>query len=858
VPTTVEIVETLIEQSMNRDVARFRDRLRGLARLPDGDPQWGKFLDAVNRSRELRERRLKSVPPLNYPPELPVSAAREKIADAIRSSQVVVIAGETGSGKTTQLPKICLDVGRGIAGTIGHTQPRRIAARSVAARIADELGTHIGGIVGYKVRFTDQARPDSLIKLMTDGILLAETQSDPLLREYDTIIIDEAHERSLNIDFLLGYLRQLLPKRPDLKVIITSATIDPQRFADHFGPALRHQVVSSSGVGGCPMLEVSGRTYPVETRYRPIAPDEPELDENGKPLPLVLDPIEAVVSAVEEVRREDETSNEKGDILVFAASEREIREVAGALAERLPGDWEVLPLFARLSVEDQQRVFKPGGKRRVVIATNVAETSITVPNIRYVIDPGEARISRYSTRTKVQRLPIEPISQASADQRKGRCGRVGPGVCIRLYSEEDYNTRPLYTDPEILRTNLASVILQMMSLKLGDIADFPFLDPPDARQIRDGYNTLYEIGAVSDELDLTPIGKRLAKLPADPRIGRMIIAGLDEGVLDEVLVIAAGLSVQDPRDRPLELAQQADAAHAHFKDEGSDFMGMLKLWEAYMGKSRELSSSKLRKWCRDHFLSYNRLREWQETHRQLRTLAAESLAERSGIVRKRRHERGREGRHEGNRDGGREGRRDRGRDGRRQGAEGAAQPGGVSTPGQATGQPQQDNRSARRARRGRDRRPQGAEGQGAPTGGPVPEGGVALAPEGGVAGEPGVAGDASLVATGEAGVATAAVPPRTGLTPSQRRRARRRRNRGNRGGGAPAAETGSADPSNPVAAQPADLGTLDPAPPTVISSEMPDIVSPSAPAAESAAEPSPVREPTPSFEDSPATQPEPS
>jgi ATP-dependent helicase HrpA len=602
---------------MSRDIPRLRVRLHSVARRPDTDPVWARLVDDINRSRELRDRRAASVPRIDFPPDLPVSAARAEIADAIRNHQVVVIAGETGSGKTTQLPKICLELGRGQAACIGHTQPRRIAARNVAYRIAEELNTSVGSagsLVGYKVRFTDLTADTSMIKVMTDGILLAETQTDPLLTQYDTILIDEAHERSLNIDFLIGYLRQLLPKRPDLKVVITSATIDPARFARHF----------ESIPGGCPMLEVSGRTYPVETRYRPILTDEPELDTDGKPLPVVVDPIDAIATAVDEARRDG-----PGDILVFLATEREIRETAATLFDRLPRDeWDILPLFARLSVEDQQRVFKVGHKRRVVLATNVAETSLTVPNIRYVIDPGEARISRYNPRTKVQRLPVEPISQASAEQRKGRCGRVAPGVCYRLYSEEDFTGRTPYTDPEISRTNLASVILQMLALRLGDIAAFPFLDPPDYRQIRDGYQTLHELGAVTEERHLTDLGRRLARLPTDPRLGRMILAALDEGVLDEVLVIAAGLSVQDPRDRPLDLAQQADAAHAHFRDETSDFLGMLKLWEAYRAKSRELSSSRLRKWCRDHFLSYSRLREWQETHRQLRTLSADSLAER--------------------------------------------------------------------------------------------------------------------------------------------------------------------------------------------------------------------------------------
>ena len=632
-PTSAEILETLIDQSMARDIARFRDRLNAVARRPDNDPSWGKLLDDVNRSRDLRERRLKLLPTIQYPPDLPVSQAKDEILAAIRDHQVIVLAGETGSGKTTQLPKICLELGRGVAGTIGHTQPRRIAARSVSARIAEELGSSVGNVVGFKVRFTDQSRDESLIKVMTDGILLAETQSDPLLTQYDTIIIDEAHERSLNIDFLLGYLKQLLPNRPDLKLIITSATIDPHRFSRHFSDA--------------PMIEVSGRTYPVEVRYRPMEPDEPELDDNGNPVQSPpVDPIDAIATAVDEVRRESAS----GDVLVFLASEREIRESAIALAERLPAEWDILPLYARLSVEDQQRVFKPGHRRRVVLATNVAETSITVPNIVYVIDPGEARISRYNPRTKVQRLPIEPISQASANQRKGRCGRVAPGVCVRLYSQADFDSRPPYTDPEVMRTNLASVILQMIALKLGEVGSFPFLDPPDTRQIRDGYTTLYELGAVSPpegvlanagdgrQYVLTELGRRLARIPADPRIGRMIVAGLDEGVLDEVLVIAAALSVQDPRDRPLEHAAAADAAHATFSDPTSDFVGFLKMWNAYREKSHQLTTSKLRKWCRDHFLSYSRLREWQETHRQLRTLAAESLAERRGAFRQRRNE----------------------------------------------------------------------------------------------------------------------------------------------------------------------------------------------------------------------------
>jgi ATP-dependent helicase HrpA len=618
VPTTAELLETLIDQSMPRDLPRLRARLTEIARRPDEDPAWPVLIDDINKSRELRERRAKVATNLNYP-DLPVVAAKQQILEAIRDHQVIVLAGETGSGKTTQLPKICLELGRGVTHTIGHTQPRRIAARTVAQRIADELGTTLGQAVGFRVRHTDRSSPESVIRLMTDGILLAETQSDPLLTQYDTIIIDEAHERTLNIDFLLGYLHRILPRRPDLKLIITSATIEPARFAAHFSDDRRT----------CPVIEVSGRTYPVEVRYKPTVPEEPDTDEDGNPIALVVDPIDAIVTAVAEVLNEDGT----GDVLTFHATEREIRETAIALSERFTQNGvadtvEILPLYARLSTEEQQRVFSPKGKRRVVLATNVAETSITVPNIRFVIDPGEARISRYSTRTKVQRLPIETISQASANQRKGRCGRVGPGICVRLYSEADFTSRPEYTDPEILRTNLASVILQMTALNLGNVADFPFLDRPDTRQIRDGYTTLYELGAVTIENRLTPLGKRLARLPTDPRIGRMILAALDEGVLDEVLVIAAALSVQDPRDRPADKAQAADAAHAVFRDEGSDFIGYLKLWETYQAKQRQLGTGKLRAWCRDHFLSYSRLREWQETHRQLRALAADSLIDR--------------------------------------------------------------------------------------------------------------------------------------------------------------------------------------------------------------------------------------
>jgi ATP-dependent helicase HrpA len=531
---------------------------------------------------------------------------RAQIAEAIRDHQAVVLCGETGSGKTTQLPKICLELGRGVGGMIGHTQPRRIAARGVAARIAEELHSTLGKAVGFKVRFSDQVGDNTFIKLMTDGILLAETQGDRLLEQYDTIIIDEAHERSLNIDFLLGYLRQLLPKRPDLKLIITSATIDPLRFSQYFGQA--------------PVIEVSGRTYPVEVRYRPLQREDPE-EEDREMIPSILE-------AVDELCR-----GGSGDVLVFLPGEREIRETAEALRKHHPPQTEILPLYSRLSTDEQFRVFRPHPFRRIVLSTNVAETSLTVPGIRYVVDPGYARISRYAPKTRIQRLPIEAVSQASADQRKGRCGRVGPGVCIRLYSEEDFNSRPRFTEPEVLRTNLASVILQMKSLKLGGIEDFPFIDPPDTRLIRDGYGTLLELGAVDDRNELTPLGRELARLPVDPRLGRMIMASIQEGCLAEVLIITAALSVQDPRDRPMDKQEAADAAHAKFKDEGSDFLSFLKLWDFYHENARHLSTNKLRKLCQENFLSYVRMREWHDTHRQLHAVATESgfgLARRQG------------------------------------------------------------------------------------------------------------------------------------------------------------------------------------------------------------------------------------
>jgi len=541
------------------------------------------------------------VPKVTYPEDLPVAARRGDIAAAIRDHQVVIVAGETGSGKTTQLPKICLELGRGIEGLIGHTQPRRIAARSVAERIAEELSTEIGTAVGYQVRFTDHSSASTLVKVMTDGILLAEMQRDRDLRRYDTIIIDEAHERSLNIDFILGYLKQLLPRRPDLKVIITSATIDPQRFSKHFNNA--------------PIIEVSGRTYPVEVRYRPLAGETSDDDR---------DQVTGICEAVEELWTERHSP--AGDVLVFLSGEREIRDAAEALAGMEMPHTEILPLYARLSAAEQHRVFGQHTGRRVVLATNVAETSLTVPGIRYVVDAGTARISRYSQRTKVQRLPIEPISRASASQRAGRCGRVADGICIRLYSQEDFEARPEFTDPEILRTNLASVILQMTSLGLGDIARFPFLEPPDARQITDGVRLLEELQAIHPASDragdprkrLTAYGRKIAVLPVDPRLARMVLEAEGNGALREVLIIVAALSIQDPRERPMDKRQQADERHRRFADECSDFVALLNLWNYLKERQRELSGSAFRRMCKSEYLHYLRVREWQDLYSQLK------------------------------------------------------------------------------------------------------------------------------------------------------------------------------------------------------------------------------------------------
>ncbi|HTE74224.1 MAG TPA: ATP-dependent RNA helicase HrpA, partial [Actinomycetes bacterium] len=549
-------------------------------------------------------------PPVSYPPELPVAQRRDDIAAAIRDHQVVVVAGETGSGKTTQLPKICLELGRGVAGLIGHTQPRRIAARSVAERIAEELKVPLGDAIGYSVRFTDRVGPATMVRLMTDGILLAEIQRDRELRAYDTIIVDEAHERSLNIDFLLGYLASLLPRRPDLKLVITSATIDTERFAAHFG--------------GAPVVEVSGRTYPVEVRHRPLVdPDRPEAEEQ--------DVVAGILAAVDELREED-NGGAGNDILVFLSGEREIRDTADALRGHLRGvreEVEVLPLYARLSAAEQHRVFEPHSARRVVLATNVAETSLTVPGVRYVVDPGTARVSRYSHRLKVQRLPIERVSQASANQRAGRCGRTSDGVCIRLYSEDDFRERPEFTEPEILRTNLASVILQMTALGLGDLAAFPFLEPPDRRQVKDGLDLLVELGALEQPgkragaatRRLTPLGRSLARLPVDPRLARMLLEADRNGCVPDVLVIVAAMSIQDPRERPAEHQQAADTMHRRFADDRSDFLAYRNLWVYLQEQQKSLSGNAFRRMCRTEFLHYLRVREWQDLVGQLRQVA---------------------------------------------------------------------------------------------------------------------------------------------------------------------------------------------------------------------------------------------
>ncbi|WP_207936749.1 ATP-dependent RNA helicase HrpA [Actinomadura sp. KC216] len=592
---------------MLRDQHRLRRRIDGVQKMRDAGRR-AKVAEEITADIDAAERRVErrrlAVPAITYPAQLPVAQKKDDILAAVRDHQVVIVAGETGSGKTTQIPKICLELGRGVLGSIGHTQPRRLAARTVADRIAEELGIELGDAVGYKVRFTDRSSDDTLVKLMTDGILLAEIQTDRLLRQYDTLIIDEAHERSLNIDFLLGYVKEILPRRPDLKVIITSATIDSERFSEHFGDA--------------PIVEVSGRTYPVEVRYRPVVdPDDPSADPDR-------DQIQAILDAVDELGREA-----PGDVLVFLSGEREIRDTADALTKhftRRRDAAEVLPLYARLSSAEQHRVFQPHRGRRIVLATNVAETSLTVPGIKYVVDPGTARISRYSHRLKVQRLPIEPVSQASANQRKGRCGRVSEGVCIRLYSEDDFESRPEFTEPEILRTNLASVILQMTSLGLGDIAAFPFVEPPDRRNIKAGVDLLHELGAIDPSQQdprkrLTPLGRRLAQLPVDPRLGRMILEADKNGCVREVLIITAALSIQDPRERPAEQQQAADDKHRRFADPTSDFLAYLNLWNYLREQQKELSGSAFRRMCKSEFLHFLRVREWQDLHGQLKQVA---------------------------------------------------------------------------------------------------------------------------------------------------------------------------------------------------------------------------------------------
>lgn len=582
---------------MNTDFRQISARIRGLSQIKQLETQQQvatEIEQALEQAKVRLENRKVLTPTIIYP-DLPVSSRREEILTAIQQHQVVVIAGETGSGKTTQLPKMSLELGLGLKGMIGHTQPRRIAARSVATRIAQELQTELGSTVGYKVRFNDQVSENTQIKLMTDGILLAEIQQDRFLNQYDTLIIDEAHERSLNNDFILGYLKQLLPRRPDLKVIITSATIDVQRFSTHFNHA--------------PIIEVSGRTYPVEVRYRPVE-EQPEQDQ-----------LQAILAAVDELQAES-----AGDILIFLSGEREIRDTAEALEKQNLKFTEILPLFARLSAQEQNRIFQPTNLNRIVLATNVAETSLTIPNIKYVIDTGMARISRYSYRTKVQRLPIEPISQASANQRKGRCGRVSEGICIRLYSEQDFLSRPEFTDPEILRTNLASVILQMTALGLDDIEAFPFVDAPDKRHIQDGIRLLEELEAiktVKNRRQLTPVGRQLAQLPVDPRLAKMLISAVQFGCLYEVMVIVAALSIQDPRERPQDKQQSAEDKHRRFADKKSDFLAFLNLWKYLQQKQKQETKNQFRRLCQKDYLNYLRIREWQDIYQQIRLTVRE-------------------------------------------------------------------------------------------------------------------------------------------------------------------------------------------------------------------------------------------
>jgi ATP-dependent helicase HrpA len=599
-------------QCLLADRYAIRKQLRRLAKSTTNNQgsqtivaKLNKLARRVQQSRQIVEQRQANVPEPEFPSSLPICQHKEEILALLKKHQVVVLAGETGSGKSTQVPKLCLTSGRGVYGRIGHTQPRRLAARTVAQRIAEELSVPLGGAVGYQVRFSEQLSDASLIKVMTDGILLAEIESDPYLNQYDTLIIDEAHERSLTIDFLLGYLTRLLAKRPDLKLIIMSATIDPQRFASHFNQA--------------PVLEVSGRTYEVEVYYRPIV-------SASKKDPVEQDRTQAIIDAVYEIEQLERQGRgyPLGDVLVFLSGEKAIREAAKALRQASFAHTEVLPLYARLTNREQNRIFQRHNGRRIVLATNVAETSLTIPGIYYVIDTGLARISRYSHRSKVQRLPIEPISQASADQRKGRCGRLAPGICIRLYDEQDLLNRPVFTEPEIQRTNLAAVILQMCYLKLGAVDQFPFLQPPDSRLIHDGFKLLWELGAIDADRQLTPQGKLLARLPVDPRLGRMLIAANRLGCITELLIITSALSIQDPRERPLEQRQRADQLHAQGANNRSDFLTLINLWQEFEQQRQELSQNQLRRYCERRFLSFNRLVEWRDLHWQLRLVCQQS------------------------------------------------------------------------------------------------------------------------------------------------------------------------------------------------------------------------------------------
>jgi ATP-dependent helicase HrpA len=601
--SSLHLQQRAIDGAMSRDRGRLLGMLSRCRAKPADAAVAAAFEQALQASVQRREARARNRPTISLDDTLPIAREAERITALIRDHQVVVIAGETGSGKTTQLPKLCLAAGRGVAGMIGCTQPRRIAARAVATRVAQELQSELGTTVGYQVRFTDRVGDDTRIKFMTDGILLAEISSDRWLSQYDTIIVDEAHERSLNIDFLLGYLKQLLKKRPDLKLIVTSATIDTSRFAEHFDDA--------------PVISVEGRTFPVEVRYRPLEGEGGGDEEGGRDGERTVN--EAVVAAVDEITRLDP----RGDILLFFPGEREIRDAHQSLERRKYRETEVLPLYARLSVKDQDQVFNPGSKRRIVLATNVAETSLTVPRIRYVVDPGLARVKRYSPRQKLDRLHIEAVSQASANQRKGRCGRVSEGICYRLYSEAEFLSRAEFTDPEIRRSSLAGVILRMLQLGLGRIEDFPFLEAPDERAIADGWQQLGELGAVDAERRLTPVGRQMARLPVDVKLARMLVAAQAQGCLRPMLVIAAFLGIQDPRERPPEARAAADNAHALFADGRSEFVGVLRLWDGYRQAHEDLTQSKLRGWCERHFLGFLRMREWRELHRQLRVLCEE-------------------------------------------------------------------------------------------------------------------------------------------------------------------------------------------------------------------------------------------